>query len=397
MKGGARLLCAKEIREMFRDKRVVYSALLGPVFLVFLFLFLFGFLQQTLRSPKAVPLHYVADGPDPRILKELQAGGVVKPTRLASDERAAELLRKGDARVVLKFPRDFDERIESGRSAVVVAMFDPEQPTSSLALSEFEKRVAKENLYVLAQVLEREGVSREFAEPIKLERLPVKAAESFGGFLAGILPYLIVIWAFYGGFSIAADLVAGEKERSTLETLLICPASRTDIALGKFWALAALCFVSAVSSIVAVAIAGLLPIKTIQELFPQGLHISPAALSSMVAVIVPLSAFFAALLLAFSALARNVRECQGYLTLISFIVLMPAVFSQFIGYTEYHRALWVNFVPILNSANVLRAAMLGNGEWVPLGITIGLNLALALIGVRLVVVMFGRENVLWRI
>ena len=67
-------------------------------------------------------------------------------------------------------------------------------------------------------------VSRELAEPFQLEKKELKKEKGMAGsMIVGLLPYLIVIWAFYGGMAAATDSVAGEKERNTLETLLISP------------------------------------------------------------------------------------------------------------------------------------------------------------------------------
>jgi sodium transport system permease protein len=245
--------------------------------------------------------------------------------------------------------------------------------------------------------LQGNGFPAEMAEPVSVDRKPIERKESFGGILASILPYLVVIWAFYGGFSFASDMVAGEKERFTLETLLVSPIERTHAALGKFAALAMLCFISGVSSLFAVAIGSAVPIDVIQGLFPDGIRLSVGTIAWIIGIVLPLSMFFAALLLAVSTYSRNTRECQGYLTLVSFIVLMPAVFSQFVGYTDFARAGWINAVPILNSANVLRLAMSGSFDWVGAMVTLAVNLFLALAGIWLVVRLFNQERVLWRI
>ncbi len=383
---------------MLRDKRVLYSALVGPVFLVVLFLFLFGFLIDTLEKPKSQILHVVNVEPAPELVRKLEEDKRFRVVRVASLKKGEELVRTGDARVVLGFPADFDESLKANKPTDIAIVYDPDQPASEVALSLFERLAAEAGKLKVSQLLSEKGLDAGLADPIKLDKRKVKRqAGSLGGLLAGLLPYLIVIWAFYGGFSIASDLVAGEKERSTLETLLISPVERSRIAMGKFWALTALCAASSLASVVAVAIAGNLPLPFVKQLFPAGVRVSVESAATMLAVIVPLSAMFAGLLLALSAFARNTRECQGYLSLVSFLVLMPAVFSQFIGYTSFAKAAWVSWVPILNSATVLRGAMLGNFETVPILTTIGTNLALALIAMNVVTALFGREQVLWRI
>ncbi|MCH8922602.1 MAG: ZIP family metal transporter, partial [Planctomycetes bacterium] len=78
-----------------------------------------------------------------------------------------------------------------------------------------------------------------------------------------------------------------------------------------------------------------------ESLFPTGLHLSLLSIIGIGAILVPLVMFFAGVMLSVSAFAKNVREAQTYLTLVSFLVIMPAIFSQFIGFTESQNALWV--------------------------------------------------------
>jgi sodium transport system permease protein len=393
----SRHVFAKEITEMMRDKRVVQSALIGPVFLVLMFVFLFGFLQSTLKEKKGQKIHVVKTKSQPSFIKALKKGNTTIVS-IDSREKGEDLVKTGDAKVVLIIPEDFDDSLQSGKQAKVTAIYDEDQPASEIGLGSVNKVASALNTIIVKEILKSKQVSAELAEPIKVERTPVKRKDGgMGGFLAVLMPYLIVIWSFYGGFSQASDMVAGEKERSTLETLLISPVPRLRIALGKFWALTALCLTSSLSSLIAVLLAGSLPIPMIKGLFPTGIHVNPAGVASILAVIIPLSAMFAGLLLAISTVARNIRECQSYLTLISFIVLMPAIFSQFIGYTDFAKAAWVSWVPILNSAMVLRSAMLGNFELTPFLTTLFVNVVLALIALRAVVTMFSREKVLWRI
>ncbi|KAA0240546.1 MAG: ABC transporter permease [Fimbriimonadaceae bacterium] len=391
-------VCWKEVREMARDKRVVYSAILGPVILIFLFLFLFGFLKETVTKPKSQTLHVVSGRSDNLFVEALRKSGTLDIREVDSVEEGRKLLSAGKAKVVLLPPEDFDAELAAGQTVTVEALFDPDQQASEIVLAMLEKTVSAASREAAGRILETQGLPKELADPIRLERKPIKVEkEEFGSFLAGLLPYLIVIWAFYGGFSVASDLVAGEKERSTLETLLISPVARNHLVGGKFVALWILCFVSSIVSVLAVVLAAITPIPLVQSMFPQGIPLSPLSVVAIVTVQVPLAAAFAGVLLAVSVFARNMREAQSYLSLLSFVVLMPALFSQFIGYTSFAKALWVSLVPILNSATVLREGMLGNFSLVPYLLTMGVNVALAAASLIACTTMFRKERIVWRV
>jgi sodium transport system permease protein len=213
----------------------------------------------------------------------------------------------------------------------------------------------------------------------------------------GLLPYMIVIWAFYGAMGIAGDMVAGEKEKSTLETLLITPVSRTHIVLGKLMALSTISLLSSLSSLIGIILFATIKPPGSAEMFKAGLGVTPASALVIIALMVPMAAVFSSLLIGVSSYAKNSREAQQYLSQISFIVIMPAVFSQFIGLTDYGSKRWVDFVPILNTANNIRLSLLGKADLTGIFITIGVSLLLALVALRISVMLFNREEVLVRV
>ena len=195
----------------------------------------------------------------------------------------------------------------------------------------------------------------------------------------------------------AADMVAGEKDKNTLETLLITPVGRNQIVLGKVLALAVVCFLSSFSCVVGLLLASVLKLPGSEEMFKNGFGVTPIAAGTIILLQLPMVAMFASILIAISSYARNPREAQTYLALVNFVVILPAVFSQVIGLTDLGSKLWINAVPVLNSANNIRNALLGKTDWLAVAITFGVSAVLALIGIWIAVFLFNREEVLIRI
>lgn len=388
----------KELREMMRDKRVLSSAVIGPIFLIVLFLMLFGFLQSVLTKPKSQTLHVVRTGQGEAMAAAMEKAGIFKIAFVDTPEAGEKLVRDGTAKAVFYVPDEVALAFNKGEQAHLKVTFDPDQQTAPIIVGMLERFVSESSKARVEAILETQGIDKKLAVPVVLDKNEIKKEKAMAGsMIVGLLPYLIVIWAFYGGFSIVTDLGAGEKEKNTLETLLISPVKRSQIALGKFLALAMVCLASSMTSLLGVVVVGSLNIPLTKGLFPEGVHITFLGVVSIMGAILPLVAFFAGILLAISAYARNTREAQTYLTMVSFIVLMPAVFSQFIGFTDFAKAQWVNFIPILNSAGVIREAMLGRFEPVPLLITMATSLVLAFLALRLTIHFFEREEVLARI
>lgn len=380
----------KEIREMFRDKRVRYAALVGPLLMIVLIMMLFGTIFGSIGKASSQRVHVVkTSAPEATLLR--QTG--IQIIEIADLATGRKLVEKGQARIVLEFHPTMNGQ------TIVDAYLDPKNQTGQIAFGAVQSIYNANNKLALTALLKANNIPETATEKIKLERKEVVVGAKGGAseFIVGMLPYLIVIWAFYGAMSIASDLVAGEKEKNTLETLLITPVRRTEIVLGKFFALGLVSLLSSMSSVVGMGAVALLRLPGSEMLIKDGNGVSLLSTVIIVIVMLPLVALFSALLIAVSSYARNAREAQTYLAQVSVVVLMPSIFSQFIGFLDAGNAFWVNFVPILNTANNMRLALLGKPDFAGIAATVAISIVLAAIALFITVKLFNREEVLVRV
>src|SRR5262249_52817909 len=137
-----------------------------------------------------------------------------------------------------------------------------------------------------------------------------RAADDLFDLAAKILPVILVMWSLAGALYPAVDLCAGEKERGTMETLIISPASREEIVWGKFLTIWVF---SAATALLNLLSMGLTTWQfTLWSNLPGG-TVNLASLAWSVLLLLPLSAFFSALSLAVGAYARSTKEGQYYL------------------------------------------------------------------------------------
>jgi sodium transport system permease protein len=384
----------KELSEVLRDRRVRSNAIVVPMLLVIGMLAMLGSLGG-IGETRNQKIHVVAA--ENQLVTDLKEAGFQVIT-VPTIEEGRTLIQQGRARVVLFFPEDTDQALEEGRSVEVQAHRDPLETSGEIALNLAQRTFAKRNAEALARVLAENDVAPEAVNPVTIkENRVLVGKEGANEFLLSMLPYFIVIWAFYGGLGMAGDLVAGEKEKMTLETLLIAPVERRDLALGKFLALASICFISSVSALLGFVLAGVSGLPQFRVVFPDGLGIGVTDIALILLALLPTIGFFAGLLLAVSTYAKNSREAQSYMALISFVVILPAIFGQFIGFTDIGSNLAVRFVPVLNTSMAVREALQGKPHMLGLTITVLQGLVLAAISVWLVLRMFRREQVLTRI
>lgn len=405
----------KEISEMVRDRRVIVGVFVMPAIVLVLMFQMFGMIGNSIKKNiSKTSIAILKPEKDNRISqaleaasKEVQSGDKAKaedefrPKIVFVDqlEKGRKMVEDGKVRYMMAFPSDFEQGLLKG-TATIETYYDSGQETSEIAVKGLERWIWNQNQDSLKKTLEGAHIPPTAMEPIKLVRKDVAKENALSGsMLVTMLPYLLILFAFIGGMSVVSDLVAGEKERGTMETLLISPASRREIALGKFLALATISVLSVVSIITGFLISSATGGKSNEMMFGSGSAggIQIGAILTIAAVLLPLVLAFSGIMLAISAYAKNMREAQTYLGIANFVVVTPAVFSQMIGFTDLSQSVWVKLTPVLNTALTIRNVLLGKPDASLLGLTILSSLLLASIGFALALRMFENEKILVRV
>jgi len=241
-------------------------------------------------------------------------------------------IRNGNIDFVIIFNKDFDSKVNARKSGIVNLYYKSSEEVS----------IQKSRIVNLLKEFEDNLIFIRFKE-LKINRAIVKAVEinehdiasmkeKFGEKIGGVLPYIFVIFCFIGAMYPAIDLGAGEKERSTLETLLVSPAKRLQIVYGKFGVIFLAGILTAAISVFSLFIA----LKTSQEIPEEILAIllrivDYKSILLVFTLLIPLCVFFAALLLSISIFAHSFKEAQSIMTPFNFLVIFPVFIGLFPG------------------------------------------------------------------
>jgi sodium transport system permease protein len=213
--------------------------------------------------------------------------------------------------------------------------------------------------------------------------------------LVKVIPFLLVMWMLTGAIYPAIDMTAGEKERGTMETLLISPAERTEIVAGKFFATTCFAFGTAMWNVllmvVAVAVAPLLA----PNLFGPGL-ISLPGLAACVLAAIPLAMLFAALALSLGIFARSTKEGNYYMVPLFFVVLPLAYWSMTPGIELNGFTQWVPMANALLFQQRLMSVRPDPFPWHHAPAVFGTLAACVALALFAAVAQFHREGVLFR-
>jgi sodium transport system permease protein len=328
----------KELVEILRDRRTLMaiglSALATPIVLTLISQ------VSTKTATQAYTVGYSGQIPTGLDILLTSTGLNLKPV----DDPAAAAKQQVDLGVVFE-ATSIDE------------YYDPARQSAQIADTRLQTVLGQYNAAKAAAALQEKGIDPGILTPLKVVghplSSPVKAAEN--AFLSFFLPYILITMILTGGFSAALDSTAGERERRTLESLLMTPAPRSRVLLGKIGAVTTISLTAAVAAIGSMFVA--LSQISLPGAGDESTHITlnAVAVPVMVWVALLLAVGFSSLTLALGTLARNFRQGQAYVTPLYFVTILPASIILFIP--DFNPSLAYYLIPVLNAVLVLRDAI----------------------------------------
>ncbi len=312
----------KEVRENLRDRRSLFnSVLLGPILFPILFIGLayFAGSKQQERAEESLEVPVVGAEYAPNLVGFLEQQGVIIETAPGDPEAA---VRAQEVQVIIRIPEKFPEQWKAGKPAVVEVIADPSRRESDIPMQRVKGLLRAYGAQIGQLRLQLRGVSPTLRSPIMVRDVDLSTPQSRGMLVMIMLPYVLMITAFTGGMHLAIDSTAGEKERKSLEPLLINPVPRWQIMLGKMSATATYAFASLALTLLAFRFAF--------PLLPTGalgvdLKLTATAVGGILLAVAPVVVLAAAMLTTLAALAKSLREAQSYMGLVFMIPMIPSL------------------------------------------------------------------------
>ena len=352
----------KEWRDALRDRRTLLvvllsSVLMGPLLLVALSALMADF--ETRAEAREVWAVGLEQAPTLRNYIERQAWTV----RAAPADFEAGLLNRSFGHAVLQVPAGFEADLAAGVApsvAVVSASANNRAQGEAGSLQRLLRGFSQEQAQLR---LVMHGVSPGLLQVLEVDEQDLADARVRAAQFTRMLPFFVLMAVLYGAMHAALDSTAGERERGSLEPLLMTPVSRAALVLGK-WAA-----VAGVAMTVALLSCGsflpgqwLLRSETLSAMFQFGLH--EAAL--FLALLLPLAGLLSALLMAVAIRCKSFKEAQASsAVLLTAVSLLPMV-TLFNQGAEQPWQLWL---PALAQITLMQRVLAGEAlpvqDWLP--------------------------------
>ena len=375
MMGAAWSVYRKELVDALRDRRTLLMVLLssvaiGPLVLMLVSSLVAG-IEKRAEAREVVVLG-MEHAPTLRNFFERQTYTV-----RAAPEGHEQALRDSQlGEPVLVVPPGFEADLARGEPPVLELVSSAANQRSQTGASPVLRLLRAFNQEQATLRLAVRGVAPAALETVRVEERDLADPASRAAQLATMVPFFVLMAVLYGALNAALDTTAGERERGSLEPLLMNPASRLSLVLGKWGAVTSVGMLIAVLSCLSFLPGQwLLRSEALSAMFRFGIGEAAA----FIALLLPLAGALAALLMAIAIRCKSFKEAQANTTVLLLVVSMLPLVTLF---NQEGTAPWHLWVPALAQTTLMGRVLKGEElGWLDVGMAMAACVLLTVAGV----------------
>ncbi|MBI9013687.1 MAG: ABC transporter permease [Clostridiales bacterium] len=387
----------KELKRIFTDRRLIFTVIILPALSIFIMYSLMGNVMTTMIDDVELNVPSIVAANAPESFKEFvstDARYEFTYVDQASDIYKNQIL-EAEIEIYMIFDDQFDAKAMDFEKPNVKRYYNGVEDYSQEARYNIDRTLTDFETLLLGQ---RIG-NPEHVEVFDLNRGVTDDKiqddkKATGKGLAVLFPMLIAIFLFSGAMSVGPDMIAGEKERGTMATLLVTPVKRETLAMGKVIALGIVAIVTSASSFIGI----IASMPSAGEMFASD-GIDMASLQfvlsdylSLFAIMITLVSVYVAVICMVSIISKTIKEANTYMAPI-YMVVMISGFSTM--YTTGEMAMWKFGIPVYGSIIALKKLFAFELTTNMVLLTCGSSIVLAGILIYAIKVLFNSEKVMF--
>ena len=345
----------KELKDALRDKRTLRMAFLPPLYFVAIFVALVFFAVSMANDKKiagvnSIPVYVEGEHNLPELIAWLREQGAVINT---VEKDAYDQVKENKIDFAIIIPDEAKQKRAVGEPAPVWLVYDGANQKLSSSIGFVRSQFYAWSSRIGAVNLMARGIAPEVASPIVLREDNIADEQKMSVYLLASVPLTLLLAAFIGSVGFSADMTAGERERRSLESLLITPASTFSIYFGKWLTSVSLTVAILLTQLALLAIAfRFLPFNQL------GLRVDVNYLDliNIFWILLPVVFFAVGLQLSLSIFAKSFKDAQSLIAGLVFLPMALNFYTMFNPGVFYDWWLWV---PVLGQAVVIKEILLG--------------------------------------
>lgn len=388
----------KEIVDNIRDRRTLLTSLLMPVVLMPVILVGSFKLQEQQVKGAAVKVAKVAvinADQAPTLVAFLKTQDKITLVPVPTDPKVA--VDANTVNIILDVPVDMEANLQQHRPTAITMRQKSSNYDSSTAGAKVMAALQLFNAQQAAAAVTAANLPPTILTSVIAKPVDLASSEELGGYFLGLLlPMFIVLFAIIGGMYIAIDVSAGEKERKTLEALLVTPVSRMHIVAGKFLAVASTATVTIILSMASLYAAFKLvpPPDLGGSGAPLVINLTVPAALTMLGIGVILAVMFSGLLLSVAIFAKSYKEAQNYISPFYILAVVPISIANTIP--GFKPTLGYFLIPGINAVFVMKEVLVGVYDPAHILTTIASLIVMAGLGIIVAARIYSQEGILFR-
>jgi sodium transport system permease protein len=382
----------KEVTDNLRDRRSVFSALfsglIGPVLVLGVIMLLGRTVLSAAENESLFTLPVRGRENAPSLVQFLEQNGY---SIIEAPDNPEEDVRWGNIDIVLIIPEEYTENFISGRPAPLQLVLDTSRQSAIPAVERLRLLLDAYDSQISALRLLARGINPEVTNPLSIQRIDVASSQSQMMMFLNLMPYFIVLVIFLGGMYVVIDTTAGERERGSLEPLLINPIPRWELVVGKLGA--AIPFAVGTLFFTLLAFWLIFNYFPIEDYIGIPLSLDARIIAGIFLISLPMVLLASALQMIIATFTRSFKEAQTY---VAFLPLVPALPGIGLAFLPIQASIANMLVPTFGQ-QILINQMLRGDPINPLFVlvstlaTLIVSIALVLAAIRL----YQRERILF--
>jgi sodium transport system permease protein len=304
------------------------------------------------------------------------------------------LLEKGHIDLIIDIPENFEKKVQNNIPVKIEILFDQANLGSIAAKEKISKILDEFQADIYSQKLLDNGMDANLLNLIDVSSRNVASSQKMGAFVFGrVLPFLMVILAFTGAMYTALSITVGEKERQTIETLIVCAIQRQEIVLGKFLTIFTTSIITAVLGLFSLYLTFQIGFASLSLDTAHQVSLSFLSIAIMFLSIFPVSAIFSAVLMTLGSISRSHKEGELYFNMFLMIVFAICIIAIIPGFEP---TLKHYLIPIVNTTLIQKELLMSKFSLLYISSAIVSTILLAGASLYTAFKLFLREEILFR-
>ena len=381
-------VCKKELTDHLRDKRTatmifMLSIAMGPIML-------FGmsyFISNIEKKAEAREVYVQGKGHAPQLANFFARQDI---TIIEPKPDFRDLIKTGKHDPVMVIPADFEEKFLTGTAHVELVYDDTRQDSGNVSIGVLRRLMRGFNAEVTSQRLIARGVSPLIARPVEVRDVNMGTPAQRAAQLLFMIPFITLIVCVTGCTAIAIDMTAGERERGSLEPLLMNPVSRGALTTGKWLAVG----IYGVG-VVALTLTGFwltlkfMPMPKLETV----MSITAMQFLGFGITMLSFAPAMGAMQMLIATYGRTFKEAQTY---VSYLITAVSMLPMVTIFGQIKDATWQLFVPMLGQLMVITRILRGDPvDATHFLIPLAINAGITVVAIFLIAKLLTKEKIIF--